>query len=309
MNKFIMLIGLPGVGKDHLISSVLKYIYPNAVILSSDDIRAEVFNDVNDQKHNGEVFTIMKKRTLDALNSGHDVIYNATNINARKRVALLNELPKCERIAYLLLADIDLILYQNSRRDRNVPEDVINRMYKSFQMPSYSEGFDDIIISVNKDDIYAPSLEYEMKHNDICNHDNPHHTLTCGAHCRQAEVEIIKIIGQHYFIDGIDYRYILQLAACYHDLGKYKCKVFDKEKGVAHFYGHEYVSAYDFLTLSNGGEKFYLNSNEALLIANLINDHMSYFSGGERVEKIAKQKGSTYKELLHVLHMADLNAH
>lgn len=309
MNKFIMLIGLPGVGKDYLINSVLKYTYPNAVILSSDDIRAEIFNDVNDQKHNGEVFTIMKKRALDALNSGHDVIYNATNINAKKRIALLNELPKCERIAYLLLADIDLILCQNSQRDRNVPEDVINRMYKSFQMPSYSEGFDDIIISVNKDGIYAPSLEYEMKHNDVCNHDNPHHTLTCGAHCRQAEVEIIKIIGQHYFIDGIDYRYILRLAARYHDLGKYKCKVFDKEKGVAHFYGHEYVSAYDFLTLSNGGEKFCLNSNGALLVANLINDHMSYFSGNNRVESICKRKGPVYGELLHILHTADVNAH
>lgn len=309
MNKFIMLIGLPGVGKDYLINSVLKYTYPNAVILSSDDIRAEVFNDVNDQKHNGEVFTIMKKRTLDALKSGNDVIYNATNINAKKRIALLNELPKCERIAYLLLADIDLILYQNSQRDRNVPEDVINRMYKSFQMPSYSEGFDDIIISVNKDAMHSHSLEYEMAKNDVCNHDNPHHTLTCGAHCRQAEVELIKIVGKNYFVDGIDYRYILQFAARYHDLCKYKCKTFDKKKGIAHFYSHEFASAYDFLALSDGGEMFRLTKNEALLVANLINDHMSYFSGDSKVESICKRKGSVYKELLDILHTADVNAH
>lgn len=251
----------------------------------------------------------MKKRTIDALNSGHDVIYDATNINAKKRIALLNELPKCERIAYLLLADIDLILYQNKKRNRNVPEDVINRMYKRFQMPSYSEGFDDIIISVNKDDIYAPSLEYEMKHNDVCNHDNPHHTLSCGAHCKQAEIEVMKLIGKNYYIDDKDYCIILLLAARYHDLCKYKCKTFDKEKGIAHFYGHEYASAYDFLTLSGGGEMFGLTKDEALLVANLINDHMSYFSGNNRVESICKRKGPVYKELLNILHTADVNAH
>ena len=46
MNNFIMMIGLPGVGKDYFIENTLKYTYPNAIILSSDDIREEVFNDV-----------------------------------------------------------------------------------------------------------------------------------------------------------------------------------------------------------------------------------------------------------------------
>ena len=309
MNKFIMMIGLPGVGKDYLINSVLKYAYPNAVILSSDDIRAEIFNDVNDQKHNGEVFAIMKKRTLDALNSGHDVIYNATNINAKKRIALLNELPKCRKIAYLMLADIDLVFHNNAIRTRNVPEDVIYKMYKSFQMPHPSEGFDDIVLSIHENPAYFTSLELESSLNNMCEHDNPHHTLSCGAHCKQAEIEMMKLIGKNYYIDGTDYHTILLLAARYHDLCKYKCKTFDKEKGIAHFYGHEYASAYDFLTLSGGGEMFGLTKDEALLVANLINDHMSYFSGNNRVESICKRKGPVYGELLNILHTADVNAH
>ena len=251
----------------------------------------------------------MKKRTIDALNNGHDVIYDATNINAKKRIALLSQLPKCRKIAYLMLADIDLVFHNNAIRTRNVPEDVIDRMYKSFQMPHPSEGFDDIILSIHENPAYFTSLELESSLNNMCEHDNPHHTLSCGAHCKQAEIEIMKLIGKNYYIDGTDYHTILLLAARYHDLCKYKCKTFDKEKGIAHFYGHEYASAYDFLTLSGGGEIFGLTKDEALLVANLINDHMSYFSGNNRVESICKRKGSVYKELLNILHTADINAH
>ena len=309
MNNFIMMIGLPGVGKDYFIENTLKHTYPNVIILSSDDIREEVFNDVNDQTHNSEVFSIMRERTLNALKNGHDVIYNATNLNAKKRIALLSQLPKCRKIAYLILADINLVFHNNAIRTRNVPEDVIYKMYKSFQMPHSSEGFDDIVLSIHENPAYFTSLELESSLNNMCEHDNPHHTLSCGEHCKQAEIEVMKLIGKNYYIDGTDYRTILLLAARYHDLCKYKCKTFDKEKGIAHFYGHEYASAYDFLTLSDGGKMFGLTKEEALLVANLINDHMSYFSGNNRVESICKRKGSVYKELLDILHIADVNAH
>ena len=309
MNNFIMMIGLPGVGKDYFIENTLKHTYPNAIILSSDNIREEVFNDVNDQAHNSEVFSIMRERTLNALQNGYDVIYNATNLNAKKRMALLSQLPKCRKIAYLMLADIDLVFHNNATRTRNVPEDVIYKMYKNFQMPHSSEGFDDIILSIYENPNYFTSLELESSLSIMCEHDNPHHTLSCGAHCKQAEIEVMKLIGKSYYIDGTDYRTILSLAARYHDLCKYKCKTFDKVKGIAHFYGHEYASAYDFLTLSDGGEMFGLTKNEALLVANLINDHMSYFSGNNKVESICKRKGSVYKELLDILHTADVNAH
>lgn len=309
MNNFIMMIGLPGVGKDYFIENTLKYTYPNAIILSSDDIREEVFNDVNDQTHNSEVFSIMRERTLNALKNGHDVIYNATNIRANKRMALLLQLPECRKIAYLMLANIESVFHNNTTRTRNVPTYVIDRMYKSFQMPHLSEGFDDIIISVYKDPIYSALLQVESNMNDMCEHHNPHHTLSCGAHCRKAEIEMMNLIRDNYYMYDKDYCTILLLAARYHDLCKYKCKTFDKEKGIAHFYGHEYASAYDFLTLSGGGEMFGLTKDKALLVANLINDHMSYFSGDSMVEKICKQKGSMYKELLNILHTADVNAH
>lgn len=309
MSNFIMMIGLPGVGKDYFIENTLKYIYPNAIILSSDDIRKEIFNDVNDQTHNSEVFSIMRERTLNALKNGYDVIYNATNINAKKRMALLSQLPECRKIAYLMLADIDLVFHNNATRTRNVPEYVIYKMYKSFQMPHSSEDFDDIILSIYENPAYFTPLELESSLNNMCEHDNPHHTLSCGAHCQQAEIEMINLIRDSDYIYDKDYCIILLLAARYHDLCKYKCKTFDKEKGIAHFYGHEYASAYDFLTLSDGGEMFGLTKDEALLVANLINDHMSYFSGNNRVESICKRKGPVYKELLNILHTADINAH
>ena len=82
-------------------------------------------------------------------------------------------------------------------------------MYKSFQMPHSSEGFDDIILFIYENPAYFTPLELESSLNIMCEHDNPHHTLSCGAHCRKAEIEMMNLIGKNYYIDGTDYHTIL----------------------------------------------------------------------------------------------------
>ena len=72
--KFIMLIGLPGSGKS---TWAEKYITENAntVLISSDNIRKELFGDENSQEDNNRVFYEMEVRTLNHLNNGVNVIY------------------------------------------------------------------------------------------------------------------------------------------------------------------------------------------------------------------------------------------
>lgn len=90
--KFMMLIGLPGSGKS---TWAEKYLTNsgNTVIISSDKIRKELFGDENSQEDNTRVFHEMEIRTLDYLNKGVYVIYDATNVVRKRRKALLDKLP------------------------------------------------------------------------------------------------------------------------------------------------------------------------------------------------------------------------
>ena len=67
------------------------------IILSSDDIRTEIFG-WEDQSKNGRVFEEMNKRCKEYLSKGFNVIYNATNLNKKRRMALINEMKKYANI-------------------------------------------------------------------------------------------------------------------------------------------------------------------------------------------------------------------
>lgn len=59
----------------------------NAKIFSSDNIREEIYGDVNDQSHNQKVFQILHKRVKEALRNGENAIYDATNLSMKRRKA------------------------------------------------------------------------------------------------------------------------------------------------------------------------------------------------------------------------------
>lgn len=72
---FYMMVGVPGSGK----STYARQI-PDATVLSSDDIRAEIGADGGDKKMHKQVFTILHERVKEALSAGNDVVYDATNL-------------------------------------------------------------------------------------------------------------------------------------------------------------------------------------------------------------------------------------
>ena len=89
-----MVVGLPASGKSTYCKSISeKY---NAKIFSSDELRVELFGSdddkVNTKENNQKVFDVLHKRIKESLKSGNDVIYDATNINSKRRTAFLNEL-------------------------------------------------------------------------------------------------------------------------------------------------------------------------------------------------------------------------
>ena len=296
MNKLIMLIGLPASGKSTWSSKYME-CHENTELVSSDSIREEVFGDVNDQKHNGEVFNIIHKRVVAAIKSGKDVILDATNLSRKRRIGFLKSIPNCLAEAIVFAIPFELCCERNAARERVVPQSAMEKMYRSFQPPHYAEGFDDIQIVGSKDvGLYIYKCEQE---NIKTPHDNSHHTFSCGIHCFEAEQYI-----KNKYPNEVD----LQMAARFHDVCKYKCKVFHNAKGEpteeAHYYNHENVSAYDFIV-----HYFLMPPKRVIHIANLIANHMVFYAGEQAMEKRRKLYGEKFWEDLKKIHEADKSAH
>ena len=296
MSKLIMLIGLPAAGKSAWSSKYME-CYKNTELISSDSIREEVFGDVNDQSHNAKVFNIVHKRVVAAIKSGKDAILDSTNLSRKRRIHFIKSIPECEVRAIVFAIPFEECCKRNVARERVVPQSAMERMYRSFQPPHYAEGFDDIqIVGAGDIGLYIYKCEQE---NIETPHDNSHHTFSCGVHCLEAE---------RYIKDKYPNEDDLQMAARFHDVGKYKCKVFHNAKGEpteeARYYNHENVSAYDFMV-----HYFPMPPQKVIHIANLIANHMVFYAGEQAMEKRRKLYGEKFWEDLKKIHEADVSAH
>lgn len=191
----------------------------------------------------------MFKRTIKSLKNEINVIYDATNINRKKRINLLKQLPRnCEKNAIIVCPPIENCFDRNYSRDRTIPNYVISRMYRNFQLPSYQEGFSNILYYKNSKDSF---FKNNFRENYLCQHDNPNHTLSCGLHCTAAANKMLELLFESSKRNK-KYDRALITAALWHDAAKFKCKTFTDKKGktsnIAHYYNHENCSAYDFLS-------------------------------------------------------------
>ena len=141
-----MMAGVPASGKSTIAEHICKE--EGAIWLSSNKIREELYGDEAVQGDGRKVFSILFDRTKDALNEGKTVVYDATCLYEEVRKDLLSSLSGTYNKAYCHFCDVDLetALERNSKRDREVPEGVIRRMFRNMQRPSDSEGFDMVYI-------------------------------------------------------------------------------------------------------------------------------------------------------------------
>lgn len=137
---FMMMVGLPYSGKS-CYAEKLKEEF-NAVVHSSDAIREEILGDVQDQNNNGKVFDVLHRRVIEDLSNGRNVIYDATNINYKRRMDTIQRLSKvpCEKVCEFMTTPFADCVERSKHRDRVVPYEVLERMYKSIWIPQYYEG-------------------------------------------------------------------------------------------------------------------------------------------------------------------------
>lgn len=138
MNKLYTMIGIPGSGKSTIANQI-----PNAVIISSDAIRKELYGAEEIQGNGKQVFDLVYKRISEELTKGHDVVFDATNLTPKARKAVFRF--TAEHIAVFVCTGLDDCLKRNAARERKVSEEVIYRMYNNLIYPRRAEGFKTII--------------------------------------------------------------------------------------------------------------------------------------------------------------------
>ena len=153
--NLIMLIGLPGSGKSRFATEYERK-HELVRIVSSDDIREE-YSLKYTAEDNETCFRVLKKRAKDYMKEGYTALIDATNIKIKDRINLLDELrPKDGELiakAKFIFANYDTCIKRNESRDRKVPNEVITRMLENFNFPMLQEGFYDIDIEFNDNNL------------------------------------------------------------------------------------------------------------------------------------------------------------
>lgn len=303
------MVGLPASGKSTYAKELSEKT--GAVICSSDALRKELYGDENEQGDSHKVFEILHKRIKEHLSNGQDVIYDATNISSKRRRHFLSQLSKVEynKECVIMATPYEKCLENNRNRDRVVPEEVIKKMYMSWNTPYFFEGWDNIAIvrkeedvTITPEDFVAKTWQYDQR--------NSHHSLSLGQHCSDARVYIDR-----YFLVMYPYRIMkvaLLDAASIHDCGKEFTATFrncrGEETSECHFYNHENTGAYEALFFNYGHD-------DALTVSILVNLHMCPYQwekspNTEKLQnKYKKLWGDNLYDSVMLLHEADVDAH
>lgn len=161
-----LLIGPPGSGKSHLatmLASQLAAAGQPAEILSTDQLRQELYGDPAIQGSWPELEALLHGRLSAAVEAGRSVIVDATHAQRPWRLALTQALPlprPVEWIGWWLKTPPEVCQAWNRQRPQPVPEAVLLRLHGDLQregfQPERAEGF---AVVVELDPSSEPDLE------------------------------------------------------------------------------------------------------------------------------------------------------
>ena len=150
----VLSIGLPGSGK----STWFKR--HNILPLSSDMVRILLFDDATEQRYQDLVFstlrTMLRARLLARRPSNY---LDATNLSPHERRTWIKLAHDFGYEVHAVFFDVppEVCMERNHRRERNVPEDIMQRMAQKLRPPKFEEGFAKItVVRLKKKDGEAP---------------------------------------------------------------------------------------------------------------------------------------------------------
>jgi len=139
----ILSVGLPGSGKTTWFKR--KGVTP----LSSDLLRTLLFDDATEQRHQDLVFSSLRYLLRTRMMARMPMNYvDATNLSPKERRHWIRMAREFGYEVHAVYFDVPLetCLERNHKRQRVVPEDVMQRMSAKLRPPTFEEGFTKIVV-------------------------------------------------------------------------------------------------------------------------------------------------------------------
>jgi predicted kinase len=139
----VLAIGMPGSGK------TTWFRRRGVTPLSSDLLRNILFDDVEEQRYQGLVFSTLRSLLRARLIARMPWNYvDATNLSVHERRQWIKMAKSFGYEVQAVFFDVPLevCLERNRARDRSVSEDVMKKMAEKLKPPVFEEGFDKITV-------------------------------------------------------------------------------------------------------------------------------------------------------------------
>lgn len=302
MKEVICLVGIQGSGKSTYAKNKKLYEDLSIQVISSDAIREE-----NPTLKNHEVFNEVYRRMYSAMSDGKTVILDATGITIKSRKGFIdwaNRFPEYKKVAVVFNTPyktcIERVKARNDSEYKHfIPMDVLHRYYESFQMPTYDEGFDEIILNTDhvleEDSRDIATIIDLRKALDFKHHDPYHGDETVFRHC-------YKILNGYYNLPKDKRSKLCTMDVLLHDYGKMFAAKNKKDSEYLCYHHHENIGTYEILCRINNKifKKFY----KSLFVCNY---HMMLMNGLKE-DKLNSMFRKENVELLKIFSELDKNS-